>query len=374
MEYAPHLELELTEHRCLLKGNEAAALGAIQAECKYFAGYPITPVNEVTEYLAAHFEKVGGRFLQGSSELESINAAIGAAATGVRTLVASSGLGTSLKTEGFTYAVGEEVPLVYLCVMRGGPGLGNIFPAQADYGQITRGMGSGDSRVISLLPQSPQEMYEFTMFAFALADAYRTPVVVVVDALIGQMQGLISIKLPRFAECDKSWAVTGRLGSGSKIITSFNLTEGLSETNKVLMEKWSRIMEREPRFDTYNMDGAEVVLVAFGTAAAQACSAADVLAKRGVRAGLFEPKTGWPFPAKGLRETVRSAEPRALCVVEMSILGQVEEDVRLALSLDGGAPLSHVPVFAVRTSGGVVPTIDEIVAEVSSVVAGLDKE
>jgi len=366
MDYSPHLELEPTEFRCLLKGNEAAALGAIQAECKYFAGYPITPVNEVTEYLAMHLEKVGGRFLQGSSELESINAAIGAAATGVRTLVASSGLGTSLKTEGFTYAVGEEVPLVYLCVMRGGPGLGNIFPAQGDYGQITRGMGSGDSRVVSLLPQNPQEMYEFTMFAFALADAYRTPVVVCVDALIGQMQGLISIKLPHFAPCDRSWALTGTVGNGSKIITSFSLTEELSQANKLLMQKWSLIQQREQRYDTYHIDGAQIVLVAYGTAAAQASGAADIIAQRGLRAGVFEPKTGWPFPAVGLRETVRKTGPRAICVVEMSILGQLEEEVRLALRSDGEFSLSDTPIFSVRTSGGVVPTIEEIVAQVSS--------
>lgn len=341
----------------LWKGNEAIAEAAVRAGCRFFFGYPITPQNEIPEYMSMRLPQVGGCFLQSESELAAINMVYGAAGAGARVMTSSSSPGISLKQEGITYMVGAELPAVIINVMRGGPGLGSIQPAQGDYYQATRGGGNGDYRTIVLAPNTIQEAVDMTQMAFDLADKYRNPVMVLADGMIGQMMEPIEWKEFKPAELPpKDWATTGTKGKRKhNIINSLFIdAAGCEEHNIALAKKYAEMEAHEIRFEENNAEDAEVLFVAYGTPSRIVMSAVDMLAAEGIKAGLFRPKTLWPFPMEQLRNAIMRPSVKAVVCVEMS-MGQMIDDVKLAA-------LGQKPVSFCGRSGGVIPTQHEIAA------------
>ena len=314
----------------LVRGNEAVVMGALLAGCQSYYGYPITPANEIAHTAAYYFPQMGRTFLQAESELAAINMVYGASAAGERTMTASSGPGISLKAEGISYLAGAELPCVIVNVMRAGPGLGNIGPEQSDYNQMVKGGGHGNYRVIVLAPHSAQEMCDMTILAFELADRYRTPVALLADGVIGQM--MEAVKFP--GACDSSpakpWAVRGDAVTRPNCVTSIHLDfDALEAHNRKLIMKYAEISAREQRWQGYLLDDAEVALVAYGITSREARSVCERLRADGVKAGLFRPKTLWPFPQEGLRELGQRVGK--IFVAELS-MGMMIDDVRLALS------------------------------------------
>lgn len=340
--------------KVLMKGNEALAEAAVRAGCRCYFGYPITPQTELLEYLARRLPEVGGIFLQAESEVAAINMVYGAAGAGARVLTSSSGPGISLKQEGISYLAAAELPCVIVNIMRGGPGLGGIQPSQADYFQATRGGGHGDYRVIVLGPASVQEMADLAVLAFELADAYRNPVMILGDGILGQM--MEPLELPPFKEelPAREWATDGCRGRERRIINSLYLdAEELERHNLRLQEKYRRIAEREVRWEEHLTGDAQVLVVAFGTCARIARAAVKAARSEGIRAGLFRPITLWPYPYRQLQAAAASA--RAVLVVEMNA-GQMVEDVRLALE-------GRVPVHFYGRTGGMVPAAGAVLRE-----------
>jgi len=337
----------------LISGNEAAGEAAIRAGCTFYAGYPITPQNELTAYMADQLPLRGGTFIQAESELAAINMVYGASAAGARAMTSSSSPGVSLKQEGISYLAGSELPAVIVNMMRGGPGLGNISPSQGDYYQATRGGGHGDYRTIALAPSTVQEVADLTYLAFDLADRYRTPVVVLGDGMIGQMmEGAAFDHLPPPSPPPKPWALTGRPGRKRNHIHSFYATaQELAETNRRLLGRYEQIRQQEARHELYGPEDAEVLLAAYGTCA-RICRRVVELGRQSLpfKVGLFRPITLWPYPAAALREAAQRV--RGVLVVEMSA-GQMVDDVRLALE---GA----CRVELLSRVGGEVPTAAEI--------------
>jgi pyruvate/2-oxoacid:ferredoxin oxidoreductase alpha subunit len=345
--------------RLLIKGNEVAVRGAVLAGCRCFFGYPITPASEIAHEAARLLPQVGGVFLQAESETAAINMVYGAASAGVRALTASSGPGISLKQEGISYAAGAELPLVVIDIMRGGPGLGNIGPEQGDYFQMVKGGGHGNYRVIVLAPASVQEMCDLTMLAFELADRYRNPVCVLADGTIGQMMEPVALPEPRLPAREPEWAIRGDAETRTNLISSIHLEHSeLEEHIRHLKRKYDEIELQEARHRAYRLEDAEVVLVAYGIVARIAQSAVDAARARGLRAGLLRPITLWPFPSRVLAERARTA--RFLLVVELST-GQMVEDVRLAVS-------GLRPVHFYGRSGGVLPSVEEIVDKIDDLL------
>ena len=342
----------MSEKRVLVTGNEAAAEAAIMARCRCYYGYPITPQNEISAYMALHMPEAGGVFLQAESEVAAINMCFGSAATGARVMTSSSSPGISLKMEGISYAAGAELPIVIINVMRGGPGLGNIEPAQGDYFQATKGGGHGDYRLIVLAPYSVQEFADLVMLAFDLADEYRTPVMVLADGQIGQMMEPAVLRAPSpRALPEKDWVLSGAAGRAPRQVHSFWLKAGrLTEHNLHLVAKYDRISSRETRFEERGTEEAQVVLVAYGTSARVSLEAMRTAGKDSPRLGLLRPITLWPFPSAPLRKLAEKG--KRFLVVEMSA-GQMVEDVRLAV--EGRAPVG----FVGRPGGG-VPSPAEI--------------
>jgi len=344
--------LTVAENRVLMTGNEAAGEAAIRAGCRHYFGYPITPQNELTAYMARRMPEVGGVFLQAESEVAAINMCFGCAAAGKRVMTSSSSPGISLKMEGISYCAGAELPVVVVNVMRGGPGLGNIEPAQGDYFQATKGGGHGDYRVIVLAPSSVQEFASLVMLAFDLADTYRTPVMVLADGQIGQMMEPLRFDPPPpRALPSKDWALTGACGRAKRVVRSFFITPGaLAEHCKHLQAKYELIRNREAMFETRNVQRAEVILVAYGTSARLCAEAMELGAKEGLSLGLIRPISLWPFPVEPIRTFARLG--RRFLVVEMSA-GQMVEDVRLAVA-------GMAPVGFVGRSGGGAPSTAEL--------------
>ncbi|MBM7865197.1 3-methyl-2-oxobutanoate dehydrogenase subunit VorB [Heliobacterium gestii] len=332
----------------LMKGNEALAEAAIRAGCRFFFGYPITPQNELLEYMARHLPEVGGTFLQSESEIGAINMVFGASCAGVRVMTSSSGPGISLKQEGISYLAGSELPAVIVNIMRTGPGLGGIAPTQSDYFQATKGGGHGDYRLLVLAPASVQEMADLTALAFEKADEYRNPVLILGDGVLGQM--MEPVILPEQAaqeRLEKPWATTGKGNNEkAKLITSLYIKPEEAECfNSRLRAKYSAMEERETRFERYRADDAEVIAIAYGTAARLCMAAVDMVRERGIRAGLIRPITLFPFPVEPLRAAAQAGS--SFLTVELST-GQMVEDVRLAI--EGRQPVE----FYGRT-GGMVP-------------------
>ena len=341
----------------LWKGNEAIAEAAIRAGCDCFFGYPITPQSEVPEYMSVHLPKAGGVFVQSESEVAAINMVYGAAGTGKRTMTSSSSPGISLKQEGITYLAGAEVPSVIVNCMRGGPGLGTIQPAQGDYFQATRGGGNGDYRTPVLAPANVQEAVDFVQEAFDIADDYRTPVMVVMDGLIGQMMEPIEWReLPKRDLPPKDWAATGKKGrSHTNIINSLYIDpDECDHHNERLAAKYRLIEEKEVRYEAVDCGDAELIITAYGTPARIALSVMEVLRSEGIKVGLFRPITLWPFPEKALHDLAGQDHVKHILDIELSSTGQMLDDVRLAV--EGQKPISYL-----GHAGGVLPTVEEIV-------------
>ncbi len=330
--------------RVLMAGNEAAGEGAIRAGCDAYFGYPITPQNEFTAYMARRMPELGRVFVQAESELAAINMVYGASVAGKRAMTSSSSPGISLKQEGISYLAASFLPAVIVNIQRGGPGLGGIGPSQADYWQATRGGGHGDYRTIVLAPASVQEMFDFTAKAFELADRYRMPVVVLADAYLGQMMEPVVVPDDGFPPPPpKPWALTGCRGREPNTVRSLFLVEAeLEEHNRRLQDLYRRVESEETRWEEHALDDAEVVVVAYGICARIAREAVALGRQRGVRIGLLRPLTLWPFPAAAVRAAAERA--RAVLCVEMS-MGQMVEDIRLAV--EGRRPVGLLPHAAV---------------------------
>jgi 2-oxoglutarate ferredoxin oxidoreductase subunit alpha len=353
----------MSTEKVLMKGNEAIAEGAIRAGCHAYFGYPITPQNEVIAYMAQHMIAKGRVFIQAESEVAAINMVFGASCAGVRVMTSSSSPGISLKQEGISYAAGADVPCVVVNVSRGGPGLGSIAPAQSDYFQATRGGGHGDYFTIVLAPKNVQECADLTYQAFDLADQYRMPIMVLVDGMIGQlMEGLTLPPEKTAADLPKrSWTVGRMAGTGraSRHITSINLVPAeLEAKTKARFERYEAIKKTEVRFEASGCEGAEIILTAYGTSARVCQEAQKLAAKEGIKVGFFRPITLWPFPYEELGKIARNRTP-VLCV-EMSH-GQMVEDVRLSV-------LGSAPVHLLGHSGGVIPTEEEVFAEIKKIL------
>ncbi|MHB8869658.1 MAG: 3-methyl-2-oxobutanoate dehydrogenase subunit VorB [Thermoleophilia bacterium] len=344
--------------RVLMKGNEALAEAALKAGCRAFFGYPITPASEITSYMARWMREDGGVFLQSESEVAAINMVFGAAGTGVRAMTASSSPGISLMSEGVSFLAGAEVPCLLVNVMRVGPGLGGIQPSQSDYFQATRGLGHGDSRVIVLAPANIQEMADFAFDAFDLAERYRTPVMILADGILGQMMEPVTFQrevdpatLP-----EPDWATTGASRRPKRIVKSLYLEPAALEAhNELLQEKYRRIEREEARWKTYDLAGARVLLVAYGTTARVAYHAMELAEERDLPVGMFRPLTAYPFPYEALRAVVEEGEVEHILVVELSA-GQMIQDVRLAV--EGRCPID----FLGRTGGSVLAPMEVLEA------------
>lgn len=341
-------------------GNDACGEGAILAGCRFYAGYPITPQNELTAYIAKRMNELGGVFIQAESELAAINMVFGAAAAGARAMTSSSSPGVSLKQEGISYLVGCELPCVIVNVQRGGPGLGNIAPSQADYFQAVKGGGHGDYRLIVLAPASVQEMLEHTYLAFDLADKYRNPAFILSDGLLGQMMEPIKLPVANSQGQDKyekPWALTGCKGRKPNIIRSLYLGDGVLEAhNNRLQEKFNRMRESEVRAETFNIKDSDIIIVAYGSVARTAKAAMELARAKGIKCALIRPVTLWPFPEKLIAEAC--GRTKKFLVVEMSS-GQMVEDVKLAIN---GCAKTE---FHGRMGGG-IPTAEEILAKIEA--------
>lgn len=348
--------------RQLCKGNVAVVKGAILAGCRSFYGYPITPASEIAEYAALYLPQVGGTFLQAESEVAAINMVYGAAAAGARVMTASSGPGLSLMQEGISYIAGAELPCVIVDVVRGGPGLGNIAPEQSDYFAMVKGGGHGNYHNFVLAPASVQEMAELTMLAFELADKYRNPVIVLADGFIGQMMEPLDLEYREVEVPSKPWAVQGTPETRKNLVTSIYLeTDELEAQQRKMEAKYKRAQQQEPRHEVYETADAEILLVGYGIASRVLRSAVEEARQQGIKAGLFRPITLWPFPSEALAKT--AARVQKILVVELSN-GQMVEDVRLALN-------GKVPVEFYGRTGGNVPSVEEVLAEVSARMATL---
>jgi len=348
--------------RVLMRGNEALCEGAIIAGCRYYFGYPITPQNEVPAYMSRRLPQIGGCFLQAESEIASINMIWGAAAAGKRAMTSSSSPGISLMQEGISYLAGAELPAVIVNMVRGGPGLGNIAPSQADYFQATRGGGHGDYYVIVLAPSTVQELAHIMIDAFDLADLYRTPVVVLGDGVLGQMTEPLVLPEPSKRTLpEKDWILDGAKGRDPRIVRSLRLSPqtALEEHVLHLKEKFDLIREKEVRYDSYMLDDAELVIVSFGTSSRVCKSSIQSARKKGIKVGMVRPVTLWPYPYDYIAGLARKDRVKAFLVVEMN-LGQMIEDVRLAVE-----GKKHVYFYG-RTAG-MLPDEDELLAKIMEV-------
>ena len=335
----------------LIKGNEAIVKGAILAGCRFFFGYPITPASEIAEAAAYYMPLVGGTFLQAESEVASINMLYGAASGGVRAMTASSSPGISLKQEGISYSAGAELPLVVVDIMRGGPGLGNNAPEQADYNQMVKGGGHGNYKIVVLAPNSAQEMCDLTMLAFELADKYRNPAAVLADGFIGQMMEPVEFPPPVARLPQKSWALEAGPDDEGKLICSIQLDpEVLEQHNRALQDKY-RALEAEVRCEEIEVEDAELLLIGYGVVSRILQSVVEELRGRGFKIGLLRPITLWPFPSERIGELVDRVDQ--ILVVELSN-GQMVDDVRLAVN-------GRCPVHFYNRMGGVVPSPEELI-------------
>lgn len=343
----------------LMKGNEALGEAAIIAGCRHYFAYPITPQNEIPQYLSYRLPEVDGTFIQAESEVAAINMVYGAAAAGARVMTSSSSPGISLKQEGISYLCGAELPAVVVNMMRGGPGLGNIAGSQADYFQATKGGGHGDYHCLVLAPGNVQELADLTVEAFDLADQYRIVVMILGDGYLGQMSEGLVLPKPTGKVFDKSsWALTGAKGRDHHIVYSLRLSpeDALEKVNFRLQEKYQEITRKEVRYENYKTEDAEYLLVGFGTSSRLCREAVNILRKSGIKAGLFRPITLWPFPEKELAKAAKGV--KKTLVVEMNA-GQMLEDVRLSIGTDK-------PIDFYGKMGGIVPVADEIIERVKS--------
>lgn len=346
--------------KVLMKGNEAIAEAAIQACCRFYAGYPITPQNEIPEYMARRMPEVGGVFIQAESELAAINIVYGASAAGARAMTSSSSPGISLKQECISYLAGSELPAVIVNIQRGGPGLGNISGSQADYFQAVKGGGHGDYRLLVYAPYNLQELWDLTMLAFDKAEEYRNPVMILGDGILGQMMEpfyptpYIRPELP-----EKDWVLDGCKDREPRVIKSLYMGEGeLEMKNNLLQKKYRKMKDKEVKFEGYFTEESEVLVVAFGIAARIALSSVRKLRHEGLKIGLFRPITLFPFPEKEL--SILAGEDRRFLTIEMNA-GQMVEDVRLAVN-------GRSDVLFYGRPGGSIMTPQEVQKKIMEIV------
>lgn len=345
------------KNKILISGNEALGEASVQAGCKAYFGYPITPQNELTAYMSRRMLEENRVFVQAESELGAINMVLGASASGVRTMTTSSSPGISLMQEGISYIAGDELPCVIANIARGGPGLGNIGGAQGDYFQSVKGGGHGDYNLVVIAPATVQEMFDFTFTAFNLADKYRTPVIILADGYLGQMMEPLIMKKKETLKVKKNWALTGAKGRKPNVINSMYLGGGVLEKhNRKLQEKFQKIKKELCLFEEISTRDAEIILVAYGTVSRICKSAVKKLRAKNIKAGLIRPITLWPFPTKTIKKAASGA--KFFLAVEMSS-GQMVEDVRLAV--EGKAPV----YFYGRMAGG-IPEEEEIIKIIKS--------
>lgn len=351
--------------KVLMKGNEAIAEAAIQAGCRHYFGYPITPQTEVAAYMAKRMPKIGGVFLQAESEIAAINMVYGVSAAGKRVMTSSSSPGISLKGEGLSYLAGSDLPALVVNVQRGGPGLGGIQPSQSDYFQATRGGGHGDYHMIVLAPASVQEMASLTVKGFDLADQYRMTSMILADGTIGQMMEPVSLEVGAQTAYEKPWALTGtKMARKRNVVTSLYLQpEELEKLNIERYERYRVIEEKEPMFERFYMDDAEICVVAYGITSRVSKNAVTAARAKGIRAGLIRPITLWPFPKAALAEAARTA--KAFLSVEMS-MGQMIEDVELSIRCSR-------PVTLVNRVGGMIPTPEQVLQAIEQAAGGEKK-
>ncbi len=337
----------------LMSGNAALGEAAVLAGCTCYFGYPITPQNELTEYMAKRMAEVPeGVFIQSESEIAAINMVLGASVAGARAMTSSSSPGMSLKQEGISYLAADELPAVVVDMVRGGPGMGNISPAQSDYLQATRGGGHGDYRTIVLAPGSVQELTVLVPLAFDLAEAYRNPVIILGDGMLGQMMEPVEFDgiEPR-KQYSKDYTLTGAKGRPARMIRSLLFdTKEEEEHNWKLFRKYQRMEQSEVRYETFLVDDAEMVVIAYGIGARIAKGAIKRLRQENLKIGMIRPITLWPFPAKIIKETAKQVND--FFVFEMSS-GQMVEDVKLSLEGKGRIHFYGRP-------GGVIPTPVEL--------------
>tara|TARA_B100001971_G_C18197734_1_gene542570 strand:- start:81 stop:1145 length:1065 start_codon:yes stop_codon:yes gene_type:complete len=342
-----------------MKGNEALAEAAIRAGLKGYFGYPITPQSELLEYLAAELPKRGGVMVQAESEVASINMVYGAAGTGERVMTSTSSPGFSLMQEGVSYIACTELPCLLVNVVRGGPGLGTIQPAQSDYFQAVKGGGHGDYKIIVLAPSSVQEMADFVYRGFDLADEYRMPVLILADGAIGQM--MEAVEFPEYdPEKDRvdhsSWTTVGQPEDEERhIITSLFLDPDIMEkVNLKLQDKYKTIQEKEVQFETVMVEDANYLVVAYGLSARVSHKAVELAREQGIKVGLLRPQTLFPFPSDALSNY--ASKVQRMLVVEMNA-GQMVEDVRLAVE-------GKVPIEFYGKMGGAIPTPEEVLDQI----------
>lgn len=346
-------------NKVLMKGNEAIAEAAIRSGCKHFFGYPITPQTELSAYMAKKMPKIGGVFLQAESEVAAINMVYGAAGAGARTMTSSSSPGISLKAEGISYIAGADIPCVIVDIVRGGPGLGGIQPAQSDYFQATKGGGHGDYHLIVLAPNSVQEIVSLTADAFNLSDKYRVPAMILGDGTLGQMMEPVDFDdIPAPITDDKPWSTKGTEGKRKhNIINSLYLApEELEVKIRERYERYETIKENEQRYEAHDTEDADIIISSYGTTSRVVESAVKTLREEGYKVGVIRPITLWPFPEKAFKAAKNA---KAFLSVEMS-MGQMVEDIKLATEC-------RAPVYFFGRTGGIIPTPAEIVEEVKKI-------
>jgi len=348
--------------KILMKGNEAICEAAIVAGCKAFFGYPITPQNEIPEYMSYHMVKANGAYVQAESEVAAINMCYGAAAAGVRVMTSSSSPGIALKQEGISYLAGAGLPCVIVNISRSGPGLGGILPAQGDYFQCTRGGGNGDYYMPVYAPFSVQEATDLIFKAFDVADLYRTPVMVLADGMLGQMMEPVEIVARPPVVVDKSWVTNGNSGSRPRnVVNSLSLNaEVLEEMNIRRFEGYKEIIKNETLVDNRVKDGDEIVVVAYGAPARIAMNAVDELNERGIKAGLIRPITLWPYPYDVFQNLPASVKHILVCELSM---GQMIDDVKIGVA-------GKYPVHFYGRCGGVIFEPSEITEAATKIVRG----
>lgn len=342
--------------KVLIKGNYAIAKAAILAGCQCYFGYPITPQSEIGEYMSGKMQELKRAYVSAESELAAINMVMGAASTGVKAMTSSSSCAVALMQEGLSYAACDELPLVLVSVMRGGPGLGNIYPSQGDYNQATKGGGNGDYKLIVLAPSNVQECIDMTYKAFYLAHKYKNPTVLLADGLLGQMMEPVEFYEYPYPEIDNSsWALTGARGRDGRVIRSYGpLADDRCEFLDKLYKKYKTIEDNETDWEEINVEDAQILLVSFGSTSRNVKAAVKALREKGVKAGFFRPKTLFPFPSKRLAEL--SKRVQKIITVEVN-MGQMVNDVRLAVN---GA----CPVELINKGVGIPPSCDEIVSKI----------
>ncbi|BDF57785.1 3-methyl-2-oxobutanoate dehydrogenase subunit VorB [Christensenellaceae bacterium] len=341
--------------KVLMKGNEAIAEAAIKAGCTHFFGYPITPQNQVPEYMSKRMPQIGGTFIQAESEVSAINMVYGAAGAGARVMTSSSSPGISLKQEGISYIACAQLPCLIVNIIRSGPGLGGILPSQGDYFQATKGGGHGDYHLVVLAPSSVQEAADLVAEGFDIADQYRTPVMILGDGMIGQMMEPVEFKEQKGRDLpEKTWAANGWRDKSRprNIINSLYIeAELMKAVNDQLQAKYAEITKNETRVQEFMTDDAEYIISAFGTTARIAKNAALKAREMGVKVGVIRPITLWPFPTEAFSRAADRV--KGILCVEMNT-GQMIEDVKLAVN-------GKVPVEFYGTTGGFIPTPDAVV-------------